>query len=100
MRSVVWTRTAILDVERIEAYVAKFDEAAARRLTIRLRSAGDSLANHAERGRRHDETRRVLVIVKPYLIFYRITDQTVAILHVRHGARRPLKLLSSQTSGS
>jgi plasmid stabilization system protein ParE len=34
--------------------------------------------------------RRILVSPYPYLIFYRVTDNAVIVMRVRHAARDPL----------
>jgi plasmid stabilization system protein ParE len=59
-------------------------------MALRLIAAGDALANHPQRGRSVGGGRRELVTVPPYLICYRVTDDRVEILTVRHGARRPI----------
>jgi plasmid stabilization system protein ParE len=57
-----------------------------------LRAAGDSLANFPHRGRRVRGTSlRELVSVSPYIIRYRVAEDEVVILRVRHSARRPTR---------
>lgn len=50
--------------------------------------AANSLSEHPERGREMSRGLRELTVVHPYLIRYRIRDDTVTILRVRHGARQ------------
>jgi toxin ParE1/3/4 len=85
---VVWTRRALSDLVAIRAYIGQFNPLAAQRMALRLRVAGDSLQEHPERGRTVGK-RRELVIVRPYLIRYRIQAGRVEILAIRHGAQRP-----------
>jgi plasmid stabilization system protein ParE len=57
-----------------------------------LFAAGDNLADFPHRGRPVRGTpMRELVTVSPYIIRYRIAGDTVIILRVRHGARRPTR---------
>lgn len=89
MRRVVWTPPALRDLEAIETYIAQFSPLAAQRMASRLRSAAQDLEQHAERGRSFRGGRRELVVIRPYLIRYRVDGDTVVILQIRHGARRP-----------
>jgi toxin ParE1/3/4 len=89
VRRVVWTEAARRDIERIRRYVAEHRPLAAIRLAQRLFESGDNLANDSERGRAIVRGRRELTVVHPYLIQHRVKGDTVVILEVRHGARRP-----------
>jgi plasmid stabilization system protein ParE len=88
MVRVVWTRRAARDVRTIRAYVRQFAPIAADRLAERLFAAGNSLAEHPDRGRPLGKTRRELTIVWPYLLQYRLKAGAIEILSVRHGARK------------
>jgi addiction module RelE/StbE family toxin len=89
VRRLVWTAAAVDDLDSIRAYIAQFSPLAAQRIAARLKAAAERLDEHAERGRRLGAGRRELVIVPPYLIRYRLDEDTVYILQIRHGARRP-----------
>lgn len=55
---------------------------------MRLIDVADSLAEFAERGRdAGGDGRREMTIVRPYILRYRVTADTVFILRIRHGAR-------------
>ena len=58
-------------------------------MATKLKSAAQSLELHADRGRPFRGGRRELVVIRPYLIRYRIVGDDVVILRIRHGARRP-----------
>ena len=90
MRRVVWTDEAVRNLETIAAYIADFSPLAAQRLALRLKAAGDSLAEQPDRGRPIGKDRRELVTVPPYLIRYRLRDGVAEIITVRHGARKSL----------
>lgn len=89
MAQVVWTYPALASLETIRTYIADFSPLAAQRMALRLTTAGQSLADHPERGRAIGGDRRELVTVPPYLIRYRVRAGAVEILAIRHGARRP-----------
>ena len=80
---------SIFDEIDQEAEEQSIREADAQRMAARLINAGLSLTEHSERGRAGSLGTRELVIVRPYLIRYRIEGGLVVIVGVRHGARRP-----------
>ena len=73
----------------ITTYLSAFNVLAAKRVARRILALADSLETSPLRGRPLGETRRELTQVSPYLIRYRVEDETVVILEVRHGAREP-----------
>jgi len=87
---VVWTDRALANIEAIVTYiVSQHSPLAAQRLGQRLLAAGDALEAHPDRGRAIARGRRELTVITPYLIRYRLENDQVIILEVRHGARRP-----------
>ncbi len=89
IRRVVWSDTALDDLDSIEAYIADAAPIAASRLAGRLVAAARSLAVHADRGRPVGGDLRELVVVSPYVIRYFIEPETVRIVRIRHAARKP-----------
>ncbi len=87
VRRIIWTAEAVSNLESIFAYVSAFNASAAVRLAQRLQSAADSLAMHPDRGRETVRGLRELAIIHPYLIRYRVRDDAVLILRIRHGAQ-------------
>ena len=53
----------------------------------RLIAVADSLSDFSNRGRDLGDGRREITTVWPYVLRYRVTDDTVVIPRVRHGAR-------------
>ncbi len=88
MRQVIWSAEAVANFKSIYGYVSAFNAPAAARLARRLQAAANSLADHPERGRETARGLRELAIIHPYLIRYRIRDDAVIILRIRHGARQ------------
>lgn len=84
---IVWTDDAVANVEAIFTYIATFNPAAADHIVERLIAVADSLATFPNRGRDAGDGRREMTTVWPYVLRYRVTDDVVTILRVRHGAR-------------
>lgn len=91
MVEVVWLNEAIDQLDLIVAYIELFDPIAAGHIGDRLFTLGQSLAEFPERGRPAGNGTRELVTVPPYILRYQIDGETVSILSIRHGARRPLE---------
>ena len=89
MRGIVWTPEARANLAGIRTYIAQVSPLAAQRLALRIVAAVESLADNAERGRPVRADVRELTAIWPYLIRYRVEEDTVVVLRVRHGARRP-----------
>jgi toxin ParE1/3/4 len=92
LNDVVWTAFALANLRAIRAYIAQFNPQAAGDMAERLIAAGDSLQHFPYRGRPVPGTAmRELLTVNPYIIRYRIIDDEVTILRIRHSARRPTR---------
>lgn len=90
MADVIWTDQALDQLDLIVTYVRLFDSTAAERLRVRFMNAAASLSEFPNRGRPvGDGLRREMVTVPPYVMRYRVADEHVYILGVRHGARLP-----------
>lgn len=85
-----WTRKASLNLEDVEAYIARDDPQAALRTVIRIIVAVGQLAEHPEIGRvgRVQGTRELVVPGTPYIVPYRVRNRAVEILRVLHAARK------------
>jgi plasmid stabilization system protein ParE len=58
-------------------------------MTKRLIDAGDSLEDFPHRGRPASSHIRELPTIAPYITRYRVKDDTVFIIGIRHGAQLP-----------
>ncbi len=86
---VKWTRRAERSLRLISDYIAKDNPKAAYDTIMRIRAAGNRLAQTPAMGRLgRVEGTRELVVTKNYLIPYRIKDNEIQILHVFHSKRR------------
>ncbi len=88
--NVVWTRPAARDLELIGDYIARENPRAADRIVRRIRDRTRDLADYPLLGRtgRVENTRELVVPTTPFIVVYRVNDDSVEILAVFHGARR------------
>lgn len=80
---------AITDLDEIYAYVAAHNELAAGRLVHDVAVSIEGLADYPYKGRERPDihpTARSRPVGR-YLILYRVTEATVDIVRVMHGAR-------------
>lgn len=89
MADVRWANAALTELMEIRAYIALFDPAAADRMVNKLIALGESLSDFPHRGRPAAHGTREMTTVPPYILSYEVIGDHVAILRVRHGARRP-----------
>ena len=88
-RRIKITQRARRDITGIRDYIAARDKQAAERVRLRIVHAIDLLAEHPFIGRMSDEpgVRIKITPPYPYKIYYRVHEDEVDILHVRHMAR-------------
>lgn len=86
-----WLRTALRNLEEEANYIAADNPHMASVVMQRILAATELLRTQAALGRpgRVAGTRELIVANTPYLIPYRIRDDTVEILRVFHSSRRP-----------
>ena len=87
-----YTETALAEVDQIFSYIAGHSRSAAVSVRERIERTVETLAEIPEMAQVSDEpgVRRMPVRSYPFVIFYALEGDEVVILHVRHGARRPL----------
>ena len=85
-----WTVPALRDLEESHAYFTERDPDAALRIARLLRAQADGLGTHPQIGHigRIGGTRELVVSGSAFIIAYRLTETTVDMLTIRHGARR------------
>ena len=88
---VVYRELALADLDQIFQYLDARSPAGARSVTAAIHSAIANIADQPLSSREtSDPDVRVKVVGRyGYKIFYSAGSDTVEILHVRHGARRP-----------
>ena len=85
-----WLRRALRNLEEEADYVARDDPQAAAQVVERITTSVDLLASQPALGRtgRVPGTRELIITGTPYIVPYRVRDDTVEILRMFHGARR------------
>jgi plasmid stabilization system protein ParE len=90
---VEYSRRAVADLRRISGDSHRmFGDRVAAALELRIRAIVEQIRNAPESAPRVDERPGMCVVQLiryPYKIFYRIFEDRVRILHIRHTARRP-----------
>ena len=91
---VVYSPRAISDLGEIADYLVPRSPTGARAVEERIQRTVWLLSEFPGSGRALSQRSMVRVIPigrYPYLIFYSISANELTILHIRHGARRPLR---------
>lgn len=86
-----WSDEAVDDLRCLDAYVAKDNPAAARKVALMVVEAVETLLPgnpHIGRPGRVSGTRELVVADTLYIVPYRIKGDSIQILRVYHGARR------------
>jgi toxin ParE1/3/4 len=89
----VYSRRALADLDQIGTYYAlNASPAIAEGIGNRLGDVIDRICRAPEAAPRvsqRSQVRVVAVVRYPFRIFYRVRDDTIDILHIRHTSRRP-----------
>jgi len=87
---VIWTRPALRALAAIGDHIARHNRAAALRIVQRIRQQVRQLERHPHLGRpgRVHGTRELVVTNTPFVVPYRVRDESIEVLTVFHGARR------------
>lgn len=87
---VKWLRRALLNLDQEASYIAQDNPKAAAELVLHLRDSALMLGEQPNLGRpgRITGTRELVVSSLPYILPYRVRNDTVEILRVFHTSRR------------
>ena len=87
---IIWRRRALNHLDAIREFIAEDNPDAANHVCDAIRAAVDPLANYPNLGRagRVDGTRELVVVDLPYIIVYRLRENTIRILAVIHTSRQ------------
>lgn len=85
-----WQDDAINDLIQVRRFIAMDNPSAAARVANRIRSAVPELATQPGMGRpgRVPGTRESVLVDVPYIIAYRVEEDSVVILRVLHTSRK------------
>jgi toxin ParE1/3/4 len=84
-----WTPAAADDLEAIANYLAKHFPSFMEDTIRKIYKTIITLRSMPHRGRigREEETRELVIADLPYIVVYRIKNDSVEVLHVYHGAQ-------------
>ena len=90
--NVAYAPRALRDLQSIASYLAERNPAGATNVLAAIKASIDSLGHFPQIGLLIDDAghHRFPVFRYPYVVFYRITESEILILHIRHTSRRPL----------
>jgi addiction module RelE/StbE family toxin len=90
--NVVYAPRALRDLQGIAAYLVDRSPSGARNVLSAIEASIDSLMHFPQIGHLVDSAghRRLVVVRHPYVVYYRIAEHEVLILHIRHTSRRPI----------
>jgi toxin ParE1/3/4 len=89
--SIQWSGEAVDDLRSLQAFIAKGNPAAARKMALAIVEAVETqLPENPQMGRpgRFSGTRELVISRTPYIVPYRIKAGTIQVLRIYHGARR------------
>ena len=83
-------RLALIDLNEAATFIAQDNPEAANRMVRRIREAVRILSDQPDAGRpgRVHGTRELVIADTPFILPYRVVNNTVQILRVLHGARK------------
>ena len=85
-----WVRLALNDLDEAAAFISQDNLQAAKKTVKRILDATRLLSDHPDAGRpgRVYGTRELVISGIPFILPYRVVENTVQILRVLHGARK------------
>jgi toxin ParE1/3/4 len=93
---VVYSKRALADLEQIaNYYVAHASHTISESIRHQLLSVIGRIARNpdsAPRVSQRTQVRAATIIRYPFRIFYRVNDERIDILHIRHTSRRPSEM--------
>ena len=90
MGDVLWSERAVETLDAAIDHIEQLDQRAAFGIRARLIAAAESLQFFPHRGRPAGTGFREIATVPPYIIRYAVDGETVTIVRIRHGRRRPI----------
>ncbi len=96
MAEIIWTESALRDLEGIADYIALVNMNAAEKLVARVLERVGHLKEFPESGRTPPETDSRLyreLVINPVRLFYRYTEERVFILHIMRAERELRKYM-------
>ena len=85
-----WLKRALLDLDEAESYISRDNPSAAAEVVLKIVSAVSLLGQQPGLGRpgRVSGTKELIVPETPYLVPYRVKENTVQVLRIYHSSRK------------
>jgi toxin ParE1/3/4 len=85
-----WLHRALRNLEQAHSYILKENPKAAQELILKIQNAANQLKNYPFMGKsgRIENTRELIIPNTPYILIYRIKEETVEILRILHTSKR------------
>lgn len=86
---VKWLRRALRNLEQARNYVFQDNPTAAQELIIKIQNAANQLQNYPFMGKngRVEGTKELIISNSPYILIYRIKEETVEVLRILHTSK-------------
>ncbi|GCL39675.1 hypothetical protein SR1949_48030 [Sphaerospermopsis reniformis] len=85
-----WLRRALRNLEQAHNYVFQENPTAAQELIIKIQNAANQLEKYPFMGKngRIEGTRELIISHSPYILIYRVKEESVEILRILHTSKR------------
>jgi toxin ParE1/3/4 len=85
-----WLPRALRNLEQAHNYIQKENPEAAQKVILRIQLAASQLENYPFMGQlgRIEGTRELVISSTPYIVIYRVKEESVEILRVLHTSKR------------
>ncbi|MFM5887935.1 MAG: type II toxin-antitoxin system RelE/ParE family toxin [Dolichospermum sp.] len=86
---VKWLRQALRNLEQVRNYIIQDNPTAAQELIIKIQNAANQLEKYPFMGKsgRVEGTKELIISNSPYMIIYRVKEESVEILRILHTSK-------------
>jgi toxin ParE1/3/4 len=87
---VKWLRRVLRNLEQARNYVFQDNPTAAQELILKIQNAANQLQNYPFMGKngRVEGTRELIISNSPYILIYRVKEESVEVLRILHTSKR------------
>jgi addiction module RelE/StbE family toxin len=87
---VKWLKWALRNLEQARNYVFQDNPTAAQELILKIQNAANQLQNYPFMGKngRVEGTRELIISNSPYILIYRVKEESVEVLRILHTSKR------------
>ncbi|MFM6250342.1 MAG: type II toxin-antitoxin system RelE/ParE family toxin, partial [Dolichospermum sp.] len=86
---VKWLRQALRNLEQVRNYIIQDNPTAAQELIIKIQNAANQLEKYPFMGKsgRVEGTKELIISNSPYMIIYRVKEESVEVLRILHTSK-------------